>query len=103
MRDQALSGPDDGEQRTISSELIDPDDLHDAVRELVGHGKTTWGRGSTLLSARLVTFWHGDAVLDIRVTSPSQGGSTLCRVSRQRGTYDEQALTSSLRDALATA
>jgi hypothetical protein len=90
------------DERRHTSGDIDPDALQDAVRELIRHRETTLRRGSTKLSARLVTFWHGDAILDIRVAGPSLGASHLSRVSRQRRAEDEQVFAEYIRRALNT-
>ena len=69
MRARNGVGAAKGERRQASPE-IDPDAVHDAVAELVRHRETTLRWGATELTARLVTFWRGDAILDIRVTGP---------------------------------
>jgi hypothetical protein len=58
--------------------------------------------GSIMLTARLITFWQGDAVLDIRVTCPGIASSGLSRVTRQRGAEDEEDFAEYIRDALNT-
>lgn len=83
-----------------TSDGIDPDSISDAVRELLRQGETTLQGGSTRLTARLVTFWRGDAVLDIRVTSPGVGRGSQTRVSRLRSAGDEQAFAEFIRDTL---
>jgi hypothetical protein len=90
------------DERRHTSGDIDPDALHDAVRDLVRHRETTLRRGSTKLTARLVTFWHGDAILDIRVAGPGPGASHLSRVSRQRRAEDEQVFAEYIRHVLKT-
>ncbi len=93
-----LNKADDALRRTPVD--VDPAALRGAVRELVRHRETTLRQDSITLTARLVTFWHGDAVLDIRWTGPDLGGSHLSRVSRRRSPDDDQVLMEHLRRAL---
>ena len=81
---------------------VDSDALRQAVRELILHGKTEWRGGSVTLTARLVTFWHGDAVLDVRVTSPGMATTGLARVPRQRSAADDEVFAEYIRNALIT-
>jgi hypothetical protein len=93
---------DPKDERRYSRGDIDPDALRRAAGELIRHGEATLRGDSIMLTARLITFWRGDAVLDIRVTGPGIASSGLSRVTRQRGAEDEEALAEYIRDALST-
>jgi len=85
-----------------ASDDIDPDALRRLVRDLIRQQETEWRSGSTMLTARLVTFWRGDAVLDIRVTGPSMVTTGLSRVPRHRSAADEEVFAEYIRNALTT-
>lgn len=88
------------DRRRHSSADLDPADLRGAAQELAAHAETTLRVGATTLTARLITFWHGDAVLEIRLTGASIEGSTLARVRRERRVDDEHLFAGYLRRAL---
>jgi hypothetical protein len=90
------------DQQRHSSGDLDPEDLRDAVQELAARAETTLRVGATTLTARLITFWHGDAILDIRLTGESIEGSTLARVARERSVDDEDRFAGYIRRALDT-
>jgi hypothetical protein len=89
-------------ERGYASGDIDPEALRQAVQDLMLGRETKWRGGSDTLTARLVTFWRGDAVLDIRVTGPGIASSDLTRVTRQRCAADDEVFAEFLRHALTT-
>ena len=90
------------DQRRDSSGDLDPEALRRAIQELAARAETTLRVGATTLTARLVTFWHGDAILEIRLTGAGIEGSTLARVSRERRVDDEHLFAEYIRRALDT-
>jgi len=81
---------------------VDPAVTSAAARQLIDRGRTTLPSGDRELTAHVVTFWHGESVLQIAVDGPGIGSSSMSRVSRKLTAEHQQILTSYLTDALQT-
>jgi len=81
---------------------VDPSITSHAAHELIERGTTTMRVDNRELTAHVVTFWHGESVLEITVDGAGVQSSSMARVSRRLTTQHEQILTRYLADALHT-
>ncbi len=88
------------EAQTRRRPAIDPAVTAAAATQIVEQGRTTIHWGGRELSAHVVTFWHGDSLLEITVHAPDRGSSSTARVPRRLSVEHLPMLSESLTDAL---
>lgn len=79
---------------------VEPEITSLAAHELIERGRTTLRVEDDELTAHVVTFWHGDPVLEITVDGPGVTSFSMVRVSRNLTTEHKPILTHYLTDAL---
>lgn len=71
-----------------------------AAQQLMDQGKTTLRSGECVLSANIVTFWHGDSVLHISVHATNRAFGSSSRIPRNLTDQHLPMLASYLAEAL---
>lgn len=85
MRADARTSRGDFETTLAHVHAEHDEQLHDAARELLRHGRVHVTLASTTLEARLLSFWRGDRILCIDQTAldhPGSEASSMTRFSR---------------------
>jgi len=86
--------------RTRRGPDIDPALTGAAGNQLIEQGRTTIRVGERELSAHIITFWHGDSLLEIDVHARDMSSSSRVRVPRRLSVQHLPMLTEYLTDAL---
>lgn len=79
---------------------VDPAVVRAAGNELIEQGTTTVRADDLEMTAHIVTFWHGDSLLEIAVHGSGRDRSSTTRIPRKLTPPDLPMLTSYLTDAL---
>ncbi len=79
---------------------VDPDVVRAAGNDIIEQGTTTVRADGREMTARIVTFWHGDSLLVIVVHGPGRDQSSTTRIPRKLTPSDLPMLVAYLTDAL---
>ncbi len=89
-----------GDARPSRRAEVDPIVVRAAGNDLIEQGTTTVRADGREMTAHIVTFWHGDSLLEIVVHSSGRDQSSTTRISRKLTPSDLPMLTAYLTDAL---
>jgi len=79
---------------------VDPAVVRAAGNDLIEQGTTTVRADGREMTAHIVTFWHGDSLLEIAVHGSGRDRSSTTRIPRKLTPPDLPMLTAYLTDAL---